>query len=727
MNIGDTVGPYRVLGKIGEGGMGEVYRATDTRLRRGVAIKVLPAALTADRDRLVRFEREAQLLASLNHPNIAHVYGFESAALPDGSAGHFIAMELVEGENLAERLQRGAMTVDEAIAVAKQISEALEAAHERGIVHRDLKPANIKITPDGRVKVLDFGLAKAMESTTQHLDVTSAHELNSPTLAYTGTEVGVILGTAAYMAPEQARGKAVDKRADIWAFGAVLYEMLTGKRLFEGETLSDLMAATLRQEIDWSALPATTPADVRKLLRRCLERDAQRRLRDIGEARITLTEPAREETPASIPGMSTGRRFTWMLPWALAAGGIAVASWALWQTPQSSAVPRDVVHIDIGVPPDVEPVAGRQGGIAISPDGKSIAMVGFTNGQRRLFVRRLDATEAVDVAGTSSGGAFSPDGGSVAFISNATVLTRVSLADGQAVGITSGGDFAPGLNLAWGQKHVFFISGGSLWRAPADGGASQQLTSLDNTLGELLHADPLAASRRTIPAVHAPDDRARPADRIDSAGRREAGGGSGGRHDTGMVADGAPPLRTRSRRLGRAVRSGDGDGTRSSGPGDSCRGRRDGAFGKPWLSTLGQRDARVRSDRLRQQTLRLRRPRWVGAPARSAARQLRQSTDLARRTAHRPRTRGKRPRRDRPRARHARRHRPGRGRHELSALDERWREARRPAFQRPVLGRRRWQRKSGGGPTLRCQHVSIVSRARRRFFPGRSAPPGNRW
>jgi serine/threonine-protein kinase len=207
LHPGSRLGSHEIIAKLGEGGMGEVYRATDTRLRRRVAIKVLPAAFTADKDRLGRFEREAQLLASLNHPNIAHVYGFESAALPNGSIGHFLSMELVEGEDLAARLQRGAIPVDEAIAIARQIAEALEKAHERGIVHRDLKPANVKITPDGRVKVLDFGLAKAMESITHNLDVTSAHELNSPTLAYTGTQVGVILGTAAYMAPEQARGK----------------------------------------------------------------------------------------------------------------------------------------------------------------------------------------------------------------------------------------------------------------------------------------------------------------------------------------------------------------------------------------------------------------------------------------------------------------------------------------------------------------------------------------
>ncbi len=224
MNAGDNLGTYRVLGKIGEGGMGEVYRAIDTRLRRSVAIKVLPTALTADHDRLIRFEREAQLLASLNHPNIAHVYGFESATLPDGSSGYFIAMELVEGEDLGERLKRGPIALDEAMAIARQIAEAFEEAHERGIVHRDLKPANVKITPDGKVKVLDFGLAKAIDRRGRPpcLQSTSRSHRHSPTSA---TQLGMILGTAAYMAPEQARGTPVDRRADIWAFGVVLYEI----------------------------------------------------------------------------------------------------------------------------------------------------------------------------------------------------------------------------------------------------------------------------------------------------------------------------------------------------------------------------------------------------------------------------------------------------------------------------------------------------------------------
>jgi dipeptidyl aminopeptidase/acylaminoacyl peptidase len=286
--IGTSLAHYRITAVIGAGGMGEVYRATDTRLGRDVAIKVLPGDLAQDAERLARFEREAKLLASLNHPSIAHVYGFESATLDGGSPAHFLAMELVEGEDLAERLKRGPIPVDEALAIARQVAEALEEAHDRGIVHRDLKPANVKVTEDGKVKVLDFGLAKAYAGGSA---ASSGPDLSqSPTLAHTGTQAGVILGTAAYMSPEQARGKAVDKRADVWAFGVVLYEMLTGKRLFTGETASDVLAGVLKTEIDFAVLPAATSPAIRRLLRECLERNPRNRLHDIGDARLVLED-----------------------------------------------------------------------------------------------------------------------------------------------------------------------------------------------------------------------------------------------------------------------------------------------------------------------------------------------------------------------------------------------------------------------------------------------------
>jgi eukaryotic-like serine/threonine-protein kinase len=278
--LAQTIAHYRIQEKIGAGGMGEVYRATDTRLSRDVAIKVLPEALSRDAERMARFEREAKFLAALNHPNIAAIYGLE-----ESNTTHALIMELVDGPTLAERIKQGPLSLDEALPIARQIAEALEYAHERGIIHRDLKPSNVKLTPDGQVKILDFGLAKALESET------SEEELqNSPTLSAAATRAGVLLGTAAYMSPEQARGKRVDRRADIWAFGCVLYEMLTGQGPFAGETTSDVLACVIRAEPDWSVLPGSASPRIRELLRRSLQKDPKQRLRDIGDARIAIEE-----------------------------------------------------------------------------------------------------------------------------------------------------------------------------------------------------------------------------------------------------------------------------------------------------------------------------------------------------------------------------------------------------------------------------------------------------
>src|SRR5881296_2647715 len=272
--VGTLLGSHQIMGILGRGGMGEVYRARDTKLKREVAIKILPEEFSRDPDRVARFQREAEVLASLNHPNIAAIHSLEEA---EGS--RFLVLEFVEGETLAERIRRGAIPVEEALNMARCICEALEVAHERGIMHRDLKPANIKLTPDGKVKVLDFGLAKIYEASNRPQNIS-----NSPTLSAMQTMGGVILGTAAYMSPEQARGRAVDKRTDIWAFGCVLYEMLTGKQAFAGETVSDMIARILQGEPEWNALPARMPERIRGLLRRCLEKDARRRLRDVGDA-----------------------------------------------------------------------------------------------------------------------------------------------------------------------------------------------------------------------------------------------------------------------------------------------------------------------------------------------------------------------------------------------------------------------------------------------------------
>jgi len=278
--IGSKVGPYEITAKLGEGGMGEVYRASDTKLKREVAIKVLPAAFTLDKERLARFEREAQLLAQLRHPNIAAVYGLEET-----DRGRALVMELVGGEDLSVVIERGPVAFGEAVSIARQIALALEAAHERGIVHRDLKPANIKVGDDLTVKVLDFGLAKATDTGGVNPDL-----VNSPTLTARATQLGVVLGTAAYMAPEQAKGRSVDRRADVWAFGVVLYELLTGKRAFAGDDMSEVFAAVLKTEPDWSALPADTPAAVQRLLRRCLVKDPRNRLSSMADARLELDE-----------------------------------------------------------------------------------------------------------------------------------------------------------------------------------------------------------------------------------------------------------------------------------------------------------------------------------------------------------------------------------------------------------------------------------------------------
>ncbi|HEY6335489.1 MAG TPA: serine/threonine-protein kinase, partial [Alphaproteobacteria bacterium] len=278
---GQRLGPYEILGLLGEGGMGEVYRATDTNLKRQVAIKVLPISVAADSDRLARFRREAEVLAALNHPHIAHIHGLErSGAVPA------LVMELVEGPTLADRIAQGPIPLDEALPIARQIADALEAAHAQGIVHRDLKPANIKVREDGTVKILDFGLAKAM---TPDAEGVSGNHADSPTITSPAmTQMGMILGTAAYMAPEQARGRAVDKRADIWAFGAVLFEMLSGRRAFEGEDVSDTLARILMKEPEWTALPATVPPTVTTVLRRCLQKDRKQRVRDIGDVALAL-------------------------------------------------------------------------------------------------------------------------------------------------------------------------------------------------------------------------------------------------------------------------------------------------------------------------------------------------------------------------------------------------------------------------------------------------------
>ncbi|MBA3949956.1 MAG: serine/threonine protein kinase, partial [Acidobacteria bacterium] len=341
---GTKIGPYDIVGPLGAGGMGEVYRARDARLDRDVAIKILPALFSQDAERLARFDREAKTLASLNHPHIAHIHGIE-----DANGSRALIMELVEGEDLSQRIARGAIPLADALPIARQIADALEAAHERGIVHRDLKPANIKVRDDGTVKVLDFGLAKAL-----HPAAGSNPDLmNSPTITSPATQMGMILGTAAYMAPEQAKGRPVDKRADIWAFGAVLYEMLTGRRAFDGDDVSTTLAAVLMRDPDWTALAADTPPAVVSLMRRCLQRDPKLRLRDIGEARVLIDDPetvrirALSGAPANtIPGSA---RIAWTIA-AVALAVAAVAGW-LWMSDERGSAPPARIEAALAPPP----------------------------------------------------------------------------------------------------------------------------------------------------------------------------------------------------------------------------------------------------------------------------------------------------------------------------------------------------------------------------------------
>ncbi|MDP9195040.1 MAG: protein kinase [Acidobacteriota bacterium] len=487
LQSGTRIGPYEILVPIGAGGMGEVFRARDAKLNRDVAIKVLPASFAHDKERVARFRREAQVVASLNHPNIAAIYGLEES---NGVIG--LALELVEGQDIAQRLTRGAIPIDEAVEIARQIAEGLEAAHERGIVHRDLKPANVKVTPDGTVKILDFGLAKAFEDDPTSSDSALA---NSPTMARPMTNDGMILGTAAYMSPEQARGKAVDKRADIWSFGVVLFEMLTGKRLFRGETVSDTLAAVLRENVDLSALPAGTPIVVKRLLGRCLERDAKRRLRDIGEARLALSEPVSESShespdPSSkvmAPRRSRGVSITLLAIVALLS---AVAGGQFW-TRLRPAPSQAVVRMSIALAPGQ--VLSGAGGPAISRDGRLIAYTAHdVTGIDRLYVRALDRFEPAIIP--ESDGAqqpfFSPDGSRIAFFARGKLRvasvgggapTPIADVSGQPIGGTWGEDdtivFVPGLSSG-------------LIRVPASGGKTEQLTVTDEGSGGYGHGRP---------------------------------------------------------------------------------------------------------------------------------------------------------------------------------------------------------------------------------------------
>ena len=463
---GARLGPYEVVAQIGAGGMGEVYRARDTTLIRDVALKVLPEAFAGDPERLARFQREAHVLASLNHPNIAHVYGVEDGAL---------VMEFVDGEDLAERLARdGAIPIDEALPVALQIAEALECAHDLGIVYRDLKPANVKVRPDGTVKVLDFGLAKALEPAA----ATSVEAMNSPTLTARATEMGVIIGTAAYMSPEQARGRAVDRRADIWAFGAILFEMLTGRRAFDGNDISITLASVLKDDVRWDALPVDLPASVRRVLRRCLEKDPKRRLSAIGDARFDLEDGSR--TPED--DRPSARRARWIagVPWAIAVialAALAAMSARVWK----GGAPRDAVRLTVAAPDD-KPLNTRVGpAVVIAPDGRSVVFNVIEGGTSRLYYRRLADTQATPLAGTDNAESpfFSPDGKWVGFFADEH-LKKTSTTGGGALVLA---DVVADRGGAWGDDGTIVfqasnLRGGILQRVSDTGGPMTVLGTL---------------------------------------------------------------------------------------------------------------------------------------------------------------------------------------------------------------------------------------------------------
>ena len=474
---GSRVGPYEIVALIGSGGMGEVYRARDTQLDRDVAIKILPDAVAGDPDRLMRFEREAKTLATLNHPHIAQIHGLEHLGTTRA-----LVMELAEGEDLRQQIARGALAIDDALSIARQIADALEAAHDRGIVHRDLKPANIKVAADGNVKVLDFGLAKAIEDGTE----TSVSNMSSPTITSpTTTRAGVILGTAAYMSPEQARGRVVDKRTDIWAFGVVLYEMLTARRAFDGETVSDTLAVLLTRDVDLSALPRDTPATVRRLLARCLTRDTRMRLRDIGEARIALSGATPEVAAPAAPPPHSSRPWPWLAGAAVAGAAIALAGISALTSPASSPS-RPVMHLSIPLSPKA-PLSnsGAFVRIALSPDGTRLAYVGRTDTVNRLFIRNLSQLDFNVVAGSEDarGPFFSPDGQWLGF-TVAGRLRKIPVGGGSPTTLAEFSGVPAGARWNDDDSIVFARGPLGLFSVPAAGGAARPLIAPDRAAHE---------------------------------------------------------------------------------------------------------------------------------------------------------------------------------------------------------------------------------------------------
>ena len=485
LTVGSRLGHYDITALIGEGGMGQVYRATDTQLGRDVALKILPDAFAADPDRLARFQREAHVLASLNHPNIAQIHGIEKSE--DTQA---LVLELVEGPTLADRIAKGPIPLDEALPIAKQIAEALEAAHEAGVIHRDLKPANIKVREDGTVKVLDFGLAKALDTTPQ------GDPDQSPTLTAAATQMGVILGTAAYMSPEQAKGRPVDRRADVWAFGAVLYEMLTGKRAFAGDDVSDTLAAVLRAEVNLDDLPEESSARLRPVLDACLQRDPKQRIHDVADVRLAMEGAF--ETPVLAPAEPTVATplQSWQRPvvaFGIVAIAILVIGFAIWSLIRPG--PSDLMRFTI-VPPNAAPLTFGPylRDLAISTDGTQIVYTGGSGADNQLIVRTFGQLDGAPLRGGEGGeGVFmSPNGEWVGFVAsqNGTTLQKVSILGGPPVTLIESNYFINGASWGHDDQIIFGTTTGGLRRVSGAGGESESLTTLDAEKGETNHSWP---------------------------------------------------------------------------------------------------------------------------------------------------------------------------------------------------------------------------------------------
>ena len=490
---GARLGPYEILALVGAGGMGEVYRARDTKLNRDVALKILPDAFASDPDRLARFTREAQTLAALNHPHIAHIYGLERL---DGVS--FIVMELVDGEDLAQRIARGPIPIDEALPMARQIAEALEAAHEQGIIHRDLKPANIKVRPDGAIKILDFGLAKALDPLAS--SPAAAALANSPTLTSPAamTAAGVILGTAAYMSPEQAKGRLVDKRSDVWAFGCVLFEMLTGRRAFAGEDVSDTLAEVLKGDPDWAALPATTPSSIRALVEGCLRKDRKQRIGDISTVLYLLNQPA--TTSGAAPAfVAPPPRPLWRrtLPVVVTAVVVfALTAGAMWRLRLS--VPSTVMRFTMALPDGQQWSGPGRSIIAVSPAGTHIVY----SANRRLYLRSLSDLEVRPITGVDNPGntnqvnpVFSPDGRSIAYWEQSDgTIKKIALSGGAAITVCQAD--SP-FGISWDGDTIFFGQGSKgIMRVSANGGKPEAVASVN--AGELAHGPHLLPDGQTL-------------------------------------------------------------------------------------------------------------------------------------------------------------------------------------------------------------------------------------